>query len=372
MTIAYSDFIDYLFQRSTPEGIPLSGTFELTSRCNLDCSMCYIHKRANDMEALKRELSKEEWISLGEKARENGMLLLLLTGGEPLLRTDFKEIYLALKKMGFLLMINTNGTLLDEEMADFLAAYPPVKVNVTLYGSSPETYERLCGSRVAYKRAYRAVSLLMERKLPVKINFSVSPVNSRDLEDVFSFVSENDLRIQVAPYMFPPVRACELCESTNERITAEEAAEIMFRYDEFRMGREMMVRRGEAILSGKSIDEIEEITGDTPSECIRCRAGSTTFWVTYDGQMRPCGMMQVPTVKDDFRPAWETIKREREKIMLPAQCTACPIKEACIFCPAACYAENGCFEESPEYVCAIMKSYLGRYEKLLEEENENK
>ena len=93
MTPSYSQWIDHLFAKSTLRGVPLSVTFELTARCDLNCRMCYIHKRQNDAAVMERERTAEEWLALARQAQERQMLLLLLTGGEPLLRPDFREIY---------------------------------------------------------------------------------------------------------------------------------------------------------------------------------------------------------------------------------------------------------------------------------------
>ena len=92
MSSAYQIYSDYLFAKAGQQGIPLSGTFELTARCNLDCRMCYIHKRANDAMALAGERTAAQWLALAEECRTAGTLLLLLTGGEPMLRPDFREI----------------------------------------------------------------------------------------------------------------------------------------------------------------------------------------------------------------------------------------------------------------------------------------
>ena len=200
----YQQFIDYLFAKSTNAGIPLSGTFELTSRCNLDCRMCYIHKRANDPAALREELPAADWIRLAENAQRAGMLLLLLTGGEPLLRSDFPEIYTACRRLGLLVSVNTNGTRIDEDVIALWKKYPPLRVNLTLYGAKPESYRRLCGHEDAYMRAYRAVDLLCKAGIRCKLNFSATPENLDDLPEIFAFAKERDLPLQVASYMFPP------------------------------------------------------------------------------------------------------------------------------------------------------------------------
>ena len=124
MKVQYENFMEYLFAKASGSGTPLAGTFELTSRCNLDCRMCYIHRRENDAEAAANEMSTEWWLSLARKAQSMGMLTLLITGGEPLLRADFEEIYRACHKLGLLLQVNPNGTLINEERCSSLNSIP--------------------------------------------------------------------------------------------------------------------------------------------------------------------------------------------------------------------------------------------------------
>ena len=79
---------------------PLAGNFELTARCNFNCKMCYVHLTAEEQQRRGRELTADQWLAIAEQARSRGMLFLLLTGGEPLIRTDFRYLLTELKKMG--------------------------------------------------------------------------------------------------------------------------------------------------------------------------------------------------------------------------------------------------------------------------------
>lgn len=79
-------------------------------------------------------------------------------GGEPLLYPAFRAVYLAVRKRGMIVTVNTNGTLLNEDWATFFAKNPPRRVNVTLYGASGETYKSLCGDETGYAKASAAFS----------------------------------------------------------------------------------------------------------------------------------------------------------------------------------------------------------------------
>lgn len=409
MELTYDAFISQLFMKATQTGTPLSGTFELTSRCTLDCKMCYIHSKARDKEVIKKEKPTKWWLDLAEKAQKNGMLLLLLTGGEPMLREDFDGIYLACKKMGLLVTINTNATLIDEEKIKLFKENPPQRVNITLYGTSRETYGNLCGVPEAFDTVIRAIRALKEAGINVKINYTVTPYNKDDVIAASDFAGELGVPIQTVTYMFPPLRACEnntvgygldrtaekcggcgenkkpqqtttydccaqhptlvsgdwhLASGEATRLSPEEAANIVFNLQKHRYGDDFNKFLEYQKKRNPKTDYFDDC--EKEGERIRCRAGATTFWVTWDGKMTPCGMMVEPVAEigDDFQKAWNKIRKEREEIILPPECTLCEHKSHCDVCAAVTYAETGKFDGLPTYACEKAKAYAKLVELL--------
>ena len=149
-----------LFAKAARNCIPLYGVLELLPLCNLNCDMCYVHLSKQEMQSQGRLRSLDEWISLAKQMKDAGTLFLLLTGGEPLLFHQFKELYCALKDMGMILTLNTNGTLINEEWAEFFAKNKPRRINITLYGSKNETYENLCHMKDGFDKTIRGIELL--------------------------------------------------------------------------------------------------------------------------------------------------------------------------------------------------------------------
>ena len=361
MKNAYQMYSDLLFAKAGRTGVPLSGTFELTSRCNLDCKMCYIHKRAHDAVALRKEKTTEDWLALAKECSEAGTLLLLLTGGEPLLRPDFKEIYTACQRLGMMVSVNSNATLIDDDMIRFFAENSPSRINITLYGASAQTYGTLCGDPTAYDRVTETILKLKKAGVLIKINFSVTPYNQCDIEKVYAFTKENNLAIHTATYMFPPVRACEQGCYAADRMTPIEAAEAQMIYDRFRFNPDDLCKRWKAQLTGLLVWDPDNECQELPTERIRCRAGKSTFWITWDGKLRPCGMMVEPSVDLEagkFLACWQKIHAARQGIMVPAKCTSCEVRHMCDQCAAICYAETGSFSNVPEYMCEKTKAYL--------------
>ena len=181
---------DYLYRKASINRIPLNGTFELSPVCNFNCKMCYIHRSPNSREALLGEKDTAWWLNVAREARSRGMLLLLLTGGEPMLRPDFDEIYRECKKLGLLVSVNTNATLIDEDKLRLFYEYPPHKVSVTLYGALSETYGKLCGNPSAYQKVVDSIYELKKAGVNLKLNYSITPDNVADIPAVTAFIKE--------------------------------------------------------------------------------------------------------------------------------------------------------------------------------------
>lgn len=355
---------EYLHAKAAKQRIPLSGTFELTPVCNMNCRMCYVRMSKEQQEAVHPLHTAQDWLDLGREAKEKGLLYLLLTGGEPFLRPDFREILSGLHQMGFIISINSNGTLIDENVMEWLVKTPPVRINMTLYGASDETYARLCGNPHGFTQAVRAIHLLKEAGITVKLNCSLTPYNAGDLEEIFAFAKEEKLLVQATSYMFPPLRRDNTKIGQNDRFTPQEAAYYSARIEELLNGDDAYLKRmKEKKMSGLCIDNGEDCPViDSEGEGIRCRAGKCSFWVTWDGRLLPCGMLPGNGTEEvfdiGFDEAWKRACEEAEAIRLPARCRSCSLKEECKACAAMVFTESGNYHDVPQYRCEMAHAYL--------------
>ncbi|MBQ7415903.1 MAG: radical SAM protein [Oscillospiraceae bacterium] len=357
----------YFYQKAAATALPISGTFELTPRCNMNCRMCYIRMSESELKQRGRERTANEWIELGKACVDRGMLFLLLTGGEPFLRADFREIYTELKKLGLMISINTNATLIDEATVRWLSEDAPAKVSVTLYGGSNDTYRRLCGHPSGFGAATRAVDMLKEAGILVHINSSYTRYNAEDMESIVTFARSRGLQVSAATYMFPPVRSSRdgVCDEAA-RFTAEEAGIARARFEILTADSELLKKRLHSLHHGcaesaPSEDECER----TADEKMGCMAGRASFWVTWDGRMTPCGMMNQPVAypfETGFEAAWQSIIGQTGKLTLPSACSNCSMRKACTVCGALCAAETGSTSTKPDYLCRQTKSYLNEME----------
>lgn len=350
-----------LFQRATIKRIPLSGTFELSPICNFDCKMCYVKKSADEVNNSPRKmLTLEQWKHIADQAQKEGLLYLLLTGGEPFLWPDFEELYCYLAKKGFVISINSNGYLIDRNVVDLLANAPPTRINITLYGASNDTYERLCGVKNGFDKIKEAIDLLKNAGILVKLNCSLTPYNADDLKEMIRFAEERNLILEVNTYMFPPIRREPAQFGMNERFTAKESAYWNVKRYKYQHSLERYERWLEALLENKRLScSYDKTCVDPIDGKVSCRAGKAAFWVTWDGLMLPCGMMPKPEIdliQNGFTKAWQLIIEETEKISLSGICNKCPQRGTCRSCAAMAIAETGEFGKIPTYLCEMVES----------------
>lgn len=350
----------YLLAKAAKNHMPVSGTFELSPVCNLNCKMCYVRMTDQQVKESGRSVMKnEEWLTLAEEAKREGMLYLLLTGGEPFLYPGFRKLYEHLSQMGFLISINTNGTLIDRETVRWLLDFPPSRVNITLYGASTLTYERLCGSGQAFERVKEAIENLQEAGISVKLNCSLTPDNAGDLEKMVQYAKKRGLILEIASYMFPAIRRNKENVGNNYRFTPEEAARYKFEIQRLQYGEEAAEEYAHRILADNIPlirEECQEVRADGQ---VRCRAGRSVFWATWDGQIRPCGMMVrpgVPVRGRPFRKSWEELVQMTEEIRLSGVCSRCGGWKLCRACAAMALSETGSFEKTPKYLCRMVNA----------------
>lgn len=309
-----------LFAKAARNRIPLYGVLELLPLCNLNCDMCYVHLSKQEMQSQGGLRSVDEWISFAHQMKDAGTLFLLLTGGEPLLFPQFKELYCVLKDMGMILTLNTNGTLINEEWAEFFAKNKPRRINITLYGSKNETYENLCHMKDGFDKTIRGIELLKKYEIDVKINGSLVKKNF------------------------------------HERLNPEDAAKARVEILHREMGDELFEQYAKQTIY--LAEHTEE--GDACPGHMTCRAGQSSFVVNWQGMIRSCIVLDQPSydafdTTDDFMTLWNKIVKETEEIKTSMECNQCKLRHVCNTCAAAAIAECGDSEGVSKYLCEYTK-----------------
>ena len=361
----------YFHSKGRKMGVPIAGNFELTARCNFNCPMCYVHMTEEQVAASGMELTAQQWLDLARQAKDRGMIFVLLTGGEPLMRKDFFEIYQGMKKMGLMISINTNGSMLSGEILEKFLEDPPCRFNISLYGGSNETYAMMCG-RPAYDQVKKNIRTLKAAGIDVSLNLSITPYNRQDLARIYADAEELDVNVRATSYMYPPIRLEDGSFGCGNRLGAEEAAKCAVEWDVLRFCEEEFALRAQNMANLVNTDQ--EGCPVESGEGIQCRAGSTSFWVTWDGRMLPCGMMTEPEVypmQTGFDAAWERLRAAAAAIRTPSQCVTCASREICGVCAAVCLAETGKFDGVPEYVCEKARHMVQFAQQAYKKQKEN-
>jgi radical SAM protein with 4Fe4S-binding SPASM domain len=331
-----------LWNELEDKGIPVSFELELTARCNNDCRHCYINLPAADRAARAGELTFDEIVAVADQAVELGALWCVLTGGEPLLRPDFSEIYVALKRRGLLITVFTNACLVRPEHVELFRTYPPRDVEVTIYGASREVYERVTRTPGSFDAFLRGVSLLEQGGVNARYKATVLRSNVHELpamaefgrthtRDVFRFDPLLHLR-----YDRDSARNAEICA---ERLAPAEIAALELSDEE----RTVAVRR--------ECRRVADLGTPAESDLVfRCGVGQG-FTVGHDGSLRLCSALWHPDYVADVRrepvaAAWRRLlsAASAARAADPAyldRCAACGLVDLCLWCPAHAYLEIG-------------------------------
>ena len=341
---------------------PINGSLELLPLCNMNCDMCYVRLSRAEMEERGRLHTADEWIRLGEEMAQAGVLFLLLTGGEPLLFPDFRRLYLDLRQRGMILTINTNGTMLDAEWADFFGENKPRRINITLYGADDKAYEMLCHYPGGFEKALNAVKLLRERDVDVKINGSVTKENRKDMEALYRIGRELDVPVHMDTYMLPGLHEMAKPLEEQSRLSPEDAASA-----ELKAIKSEMSPEGFRHYVSSKITQLDEKDTIYPAG-VSCLAGNCSFTVNWQGEMRPCVSLSepaAPVFETGFEPAWKKISEGTKEFRLNEKCIRCPLRAVCKTCVASAKLETGKYDGLPEYLCR----YAEKYVELLREIN---
>ena len=374
--LRYGNLTKYYGMKTRGLKIPFFGTFELTPLCNMNCKMCYIRMTQEEMNKVGKELPVEEWIRIAQEAVNEGMVMALLTGGEALLYKGFKQFYLALRKMGVSVSVNTNGTLFNDSWIEFFKENPPSKFNITLYGGSNETYERLCGNPKGFDQITHTIEKLKENNIEILLNCTITKQNVQDMDAMFAFAHKHNLQIHVTTYNFPPVRKEGVDAPILNRLTPYEAARarLKLNWESINNKEKFLKRANETITNVSQVESLENQCVDIVGDKVLCAAGRSNFWVTWDGRILPCGMLPDWSVQirdNNFKDVWNEVVKYTETILLAPECKNCAKKNLCKPCAAKLKSETGYYDKKAEYMCEYTDEYvrlMGEAKKYLENE----
>jgi radical SAM protein with 4Fe4S-binding SPASM domain len=345
----YGPLVGELLARAAKHRQPINGTFELTTRCNLSCRMCYVRHPAADATAHGKELAAAEWLEIARQARDSGMVFLLLSGGEVLLRSDFFEIFEPLTRMGFVLTLFTNGTLITEEVAERLAQAPPSRTEITLYGATAATYEAITGVPGGFAACCDAIEALVSRRVPLGLKTTISRYNIHELEDMRKMAHDWELPLSGA-WLLTRRPDGQASDVENCRLPAAECVAL-----------EATDRASATEMSEAALREASSENGHN----FYCAAGKSAFVISPAGEMNVCLHLLQPGAKPleiGFQAAWEQVGQFVDSAPpLSQECRSCDARALCGRCPGWSLMETGTLTKPVPYWCEIARARKQRY-----------
>jgi len=365
--LKYSEFVKDIIENGIVMGKPVSGFFELTSRCNLRCKMCYICGQEDHKSLMGRELSAVQWIDLGRQARDAGLLYLTLTGGEILMRKDFMEIYEALSKMGLLITLYTNATLINDDILQLLTKYPPLRVSISVYGASPDTYGKVTGHPEAYEKTIKNIRKLKAAGIILQLKTTVIKYNKDDFQQLAELARTMGLNMGIVNYISPRREGigtdplANRLEPMDLAKYEKDANSCMKRLYELYGKEKEDALIVDDIMSDDNLESFRKIADMSTVEktAFRCTAGKCAFWLSWEGKLFPCGLLSEvysEPLKKGFDEAWVDLRELCRGIPSCKECESCSSYDKCMICPARRKLETGSFEKSAPYLCDYTKA----------------
>jgi radical SAM protein with 4Fe4S-binding SPASM domain len=380
-----SGFLTRLQRKANTNRLPLYGSFELTHRCSFRCQHCYLGDQHAIRQHQSEELDTDEVLSLLDQVIEAGTLFLTLTGGDPLIRKDFAEIYSHAVRGGLLVTVFCNGSLIDDAIISLWQKFPPRMVEVTMYGATAATCDEITQTKGSFDLFQQGIKRLQQNKIHYQLKTILLTNNQHELEQMETIAEELDVHFRydaiVSPCMpyhdnhgrsnilspphvkrtgfplqglfpdnsTPPQNKQHMTDAMlaplNLRLTADEIITINLANENRR--RPFLTAHEQAL----------------PPEHNRlfvCGAGRTSYHVTPYGKLMPCVASIEPACnlrQHDFKQGWDGPLASLSQVEINEQsaCYQCELRTRCDACPSVFSLETGDYQKPSPTLCSITK-----------------
>ncbi|MBU1864151.1 MAG: radical SAM protein [Candidatus Omnitrophica bacterium] len=324
---------------------PSECVFELTYRCNLHCMYCYTDCY-NIPSNEAKELNTQQVKSILDKVSEMGVAHLYLTGGDPLMRPDFLEIYSYAKAKGFIITLFTNAYSMTEKIADYLSRQPPLRVEITLNAVTDMLYEKISQVRMSFGKVMAGIDLILEAGLPLKIKTHVIRNNIHEISSIKKFIEKRGFEFH--PYSCVTARLNNDTSPCDLRITPDDIVQVS---------------RGK-IIADSDESVMKRISGlcyQEGSDCMHLDPYGNTFF---------CSAIRKPSfniLDVNIQYARSRLLNTIRKMFLTSRlkCKSCALGEFCSFCPGVAYLETGTIDTPVSYYCELAKIKKQYQEKVV-------
>jgi len=355
LALQVSNHHDNLPRRSLRQlpRLPLEGNLDLTYRCNNNCRHCWLRIPARAPEK-KDELSFEEVKRIAAEARKMGCQKWKISGGEPMLRPDFAEIFDFLTAKAVSYSLNTNGTLITPEIARLLRRKGSKMV--ALYGATAEVHDHITRHPGSFQATMQGFAYLKEAGAGFTVQLIPMRDNCHQFEDMVNLALSLSPHYRIgAPWLY--LSACGSARRNAEIARQRLDPQKVIEFDQPDLSfEEWLEHQGKA--------ECHKAAGnDLPF--ARCIAGRRDFHIDPYGRMTFCSFIADPALRYDLRrgtfpEAWEVfIPSLADRVQGGAEywenCAICDLRPDCRWCDVFGYLEHGRHGARVDYLCQVAR-----------------
>jgi radical SAM protein with 4Fe4S-binding SPASM domain len=342
---SFSYFVSKLVGKK--ENYPWSGHIELTRRCSLNCIHCYC-KVSEDKD---RELATEEWKKIFDEIQKEGCLWLTFTGGDPLARGDFLELYSYAKAKGFIITLFTSGYSFTKEIINYLAKIPPLSIEITLNGITQKTYESITQVRDSFPQVIRNIKLLSKSGIKLILKSNCLKQNKDEItkikgwaEELLGKPAENKYRFKYDPMIYPRLDGDKT--PCKHRLSFAELVELRKQdsdiWKEYQKGLH---------------SDFPDLERDG-AFLYPCNSWMQQFFINPYGRLKFCMFsdkfsadLKTTAFREGFYNVFPQLLNERFKTN--SKCKDCNLRPVCYHCPARANLETGNEEAAVPYYCQL-------------------
>ena len=352
--ISITDFA--LWEQAKEKRVLLSIIMDLTARCNNDCIHCYINRPASDRRAMEQEMSLDEIKHLTDQAVKMGVLWVLLSGGEPLLRPDFPEIYTYIRTRGIFVSLFTNASLVSTAHIDLFKKYPPRQIEVSVYAATADIHKKVTRKNT-FEATMTGIDRLLSANLPVTLKSTIIKANLPDFDGIAEFCRSKSSQ----PFRFDPF--LQLRADKNPDRNQEIISQRLTPAQIVSLEKKDPARHSALAHTCQNLPSQPE-TNEAP--LFRCQAGINTCAIGWNAKFQLCPSLVNPDCTLDLRTntlarAWNDftpgiIRLKSTSSQHKTTCGSCNLHDICSWCPAHADLETSHLDGHTPYFCEVAKA----------------
>ncbi len=325
--------------------------WEVTRRCNLSCKHC---RAVAEDHPYDNELDTKSSFKLLDEIRKTGQPIIILTGGEPLLRNDIFDIAAYGTKIGLRMVMAPNGTLITRENVKKMKEAGIKRISISLDGSTAKTHDDFRGLKNAFKDSLRGIKFAREANLEFQINTTITKTNLDEIPKILELAEELGAVAHHIFLLVPTGRGKYIIDSG---IDAEQYEETLNWFYDQRDKTNLQLKATCAphyyrILRQRAKKDGRKVTFEThglDAVTRGCLAGTGFCFVSHVGRVQTCGFLDVDcgnVTKQPFDEIWKdskTFKELRNFSNLTGKCGICEYTKVCGGCRARAYEATGSY-----------------------------